>query len=73
MFYNSRRKHGETNNMPPLAHEKLEEFKQKICLVKFGRFKLWTSTARPLSLKKLWLDKKIKACKLCDEKLFKKA
>ncbi|MHC6648228.1 IS3 family transposase [Alteromonas sp. HB246098] len=29
MFYNSRRKHGEANNMPPLAYEKLEEFKQK--------------------------------------------
>jgi putative transposase len=29
MFYNSRRKHGEANNMPPLAYEKLEEFKRK--------------------------------------------
>ncbi|WP_432652499.1 IS3 family transposase [Pseudoalteromonas luteoviolacea] len=29
MFYNSRRKHGEANNMPPLAYEKLEELKQK--------------------------------------------
>ena len=29
MFYNSRRKHGEANNMPLLAYEKLEEFKQK--------------------------------------------
>jgi putative transposase len=29
MFYNSRRKHGEANNMPTLAYEKLEEFKQK--------------------------------------------
>ena len=24
-----RRKHGEVNNMPPLAYEKLEKFKQK--------------------------------------------
>jgi len=29
MFYNSRRKYGEANNMPPLAYEKLEEFKRK--------------------------------------------
>ena len=29
MFYNSRRKHGEANNKPPLAYEKLEEFKRK--------------------------------------------
>ncbi len=29
MFYNSRRKHGEANNMPLLAYEKLEEFKRK--------------------------------------------
>ncbi|WP_339350992.1 IS3 family transposase, partial [uncultured Alteromonas sp.] len=29
MFYNSRRKHGDANNMPPLAYEKLEEFKRK--------------------------------------------
>jgi putative transposase len=29
MFYNSRRRHGEANNMPPLTYEKLEEFKQK--------------------------------------------
>ena len=27
MFYNSRRNHGGANNMPPLAYEKLEEFK----------------------------------------------
>ena len=27
MIYNSRRKHGEANNMSPLAYEKLEEFK----------------------------------------------
>jgi putative transposase len=29
MFYDSRRKHGEANNIPPLAFEKLEEFKRK--------------------------------------------
>jgi len=29
MSYNSRRKHGEANYMPPLAYEKLEEFKRK--------------------------------------------
>ena len=29
MFYNSRRKHGEANNIPPLAYEKLAEFKRK--------------------------------------------
>ncbi|TMP89015.1 hypothetical protein CWC05_01285 [Pseudoalteromonas ruthenica] len=29
MFYNSRHKHGEANKMPPLAYEKLEEFKRK--------------------------------------------
>ena len=27
MFYNIRRKHGEANNLPPMAYEKLEEFK----------------------------------------------
>ncbi len=29
MFYNSKRKHGEANNIPPLTYEKLEEFKRK--------------------------------------------
>jgi len=29
MYHNSRRKHAEANNMPPLAYEKLEEFKRK--------------------------------------------
>jgi putative transposase len=29
MFCDSKRKHGEANNMPPLAYEKLEEFNQK--------------------------------------------
>lgn len=29
MFYNSTRKHGQADNMPPLVYEKLEEFKQK--------------------------------------------
>ena len=29
MFYNSRRKHGEANNIHPLAYEKLEELKRK--------------------------------------------
>jgi len=37
MLYNCRRKHSEKNNMPPLAHEKSEEFK-KACLVNSGRF-----------------------------------